>query len=200
MMQLTVCGIPRSGSTLVWQLLQALFPDIKVGQTHPGDYTSDGSFYFATIRNPFDVAASRYRVRLSRDPSSGGRPGMKAELAFMRTTYAGLDRVLAEPQVHLLRYEHFYCNYNEVFDAVETRLSRAVTHRERVLLEAEYSLGMNTMRAASQENFLKWDDKMIHGDHIGAVIPGSWSYLENWQKKMIQDEVSDIADEWGYLS
>lgn len=35
MKSIVMCGIPRSGSTLVWQILQAVFPGQDIPKTHP---------------------------------------------------------------------------------------------------------------------------------------------------------------------
>lgn len=66
-MNVVCCGIPRSGSTLCWQILSALFPDREIFKTHPAAWEPDGrTVTFITLRHPYDVAASRYQFRITR--------------------------------------------------------------------------------------------------------------------------------------
>jgi hypothetical protein len=49
------------------------------------------------------------------------------------------------------------------------------------------------------KDFNEWDDDMIHGDHIGAVKPGSWPKVlpeELWEPML--KFCWPIAEEWGY--
>jgi len=63
MLKISCCGIPRSGSTLCYQILHHLFPDIKIPRSHPGVWRPDGSWAFVTIRHPYDLVSSLYRLR-----------------------------------------------------------------------------------------------------------------------------------------
>lgn len=64
MRPLMICSIPRSGSTLVEQILQEVFPSERVCKTHPAttDWRPNGELVLTTIRDPRDVVASLYRV------------------------------------------------------------------------------------------------------------------------------------------
>lgn len=196
-----VNGIPRSGSTLVCQLLKgSVHPEeYEVIHTHPTvGYREPVYHTFITIRHPYDVAASRYRVRLSRNPESGGLDGLRSEMADMAQHYAGLEQLKQLPHT-VLRYEHFYNDYNQVFSAFEIALDIRIDSDDRYRLCHEYSLSANKMRASKLPDFNTYDNDLIHGDHIGSVVPGSWKdTLPEMYHQVMLDYCQPIAEELGY--
>lgn len=200
-MQLVMCGIPRSGSTMVWQILREVFlGEQDILQTHPGAWEpTEGTFAVVTIRDPRDVAASRYRVRLSRaGVASGGPVDLEAELHVMKEMFDGAKRILQSPSV-LLRYEDFWDNRNTIYEMIETHLGKVVKEEQRKRIDRLYGLEANQRRAAALPSFLEYDEDKIHGDHIGPVIPGSWKQvLPEWAVEMVSIFCKPLLEEWGY--
>ena len=197
-MKFIICGIPRSGSTLVWQIMQAIFADQKILQTHPVELVFDGSFAIATIRHPCDVAASRYRIRLSRGGiKCGGASGLEAELVVMKTHFDALSRI-RDSLGKLLWYEDFYQDYTVIYRMIQEEFHCNVSCLRREELDRLFSATANKERADKLNSFNEIDEQKIHGDHIGPVVPGAWTKLPDWQKDAIQEFCLPIADEWGY--
>ena len=203
MFKLAINGIPRSGSTLTGQLLRGVLETIDPGyiliRSHPGvGIREEVDHTFITLRHPYDVAASRYRVRLSRDPNTGGLQGLKAEISVMAQHYAGLQSLYQLPHT-VLRYEKFYNDYEVIYDSIETALGIRIQSIVKADLNIRYSLDSNRVRANKLENFLVHDDELIHGDHIGGVHPGSWKNTlpQELQSPML-DLCQGIAEEHGY--
>jgi len=184
----------------VWQLVQEIFPDQQIGKTHPDAWEyEDGLVSIITIRNPYDVAASRYRIRLSRGGEGvDGMIGLEAELDVMSTMYVGLKYVVCSPHM-LLRYETFYSNYDWIFDLLEIHFDLDIHENVRNHLKEKYSLAANKARAEKLKNFNEIDDMQIHGDHIGPVHPNTWQEsLPKWGHEMVRKYCEPIAKEWRY--
>lgn len=199
-MPVAICGVARSGSTLAWQLLSSCLKD-PVEQFHPYPATDlTCNRYVVTIRHPFDVIASRYRVRLSRGLCCQGIVGLEAELSVMLDHFAGARNVLNTRNAVLLRYEDFYDNYDKAFDLFEKFFEIEITTSHREILKEKYSLTSNMERAAKMMSFNEFDySSHVHGDHIGAVTPGAWrSQLESWGIALVRGTCTELVKEWGY--
>lgn len=197
--QIVMCGIPRSGSTLVWQILQAVFPDANVIKTHPDIWQSDGSIVIVSIRNPFDVVASLLRVRLSREGRKEPvQDDIENVLGRTKLCFDQLDGLLFGP-CYILRYEHFYRDYSLVYDMVRSVFGLSVSFADRDRINQQFSLKSNLERASALKDFNEVDELQIHGDHIGRVHPGYWErYLPNWSFSQVLETCESICKKWGY--
>lgn len=207
MRAIVVCGIPRSGSTLVWQILQEVFPEQDILQTHPADtdrIPDNDSLIVVSIRDPRDVAASLYRVRLSRGGDDvGGMDGLETVLARTKMYFSAAKALmrLASVRILLLRYEHFVHDRQVIYNSILDALGVAVPQKEQKRINAKFSLEANRARASKMEDFTEIGEFKIHGDHIGPVAPGSWmSSLPKWATQRVIDVCTPIAEEWGYES
>jgi hypothetical protein len=170
-----MCGIARSGSTAVWQVLRAVFGE-GIEQIHPDTWIPDNRKVIVTMRHPYDIAASRYRIRLSRGGvGCGGWQGLEAELYVMKSHFDGVKKIMAHGNYYILHYEEFWNNRWMIYDMIEKELGRFVPREERELIEQCFGLEANRKRAAQLKDFNSHDKDMIHGDHIGKVTPNSWS-------------------------
>lgn len=199
------CGVSRSGSTLVWQLLSRLLPGEPVLKVHPCECVPGGEWIFASVRHPCDVAASRYRFRLARspDPASdyvSGWVGVEAELHLMRRQFEALAALRGYPRFVALRYEDFVERHAVVYDEVERALKRPVPAAERARLSEECGVERNRARGASQEaSAAEFAAYQIHPGHVGLVRPGQWRDVipKQWQEAVLQF-CRPIAEAWGY--
>ena len=187
-------GVPRSGSTLVMQLATGLLGYVQ--HTHPAINEHNADISIVTIRHPYDVAASRYIVRLSRVGAKEGEyKDLEAEIVEMVKHFNGIHKV--DPKI-IIRYEHFYNNYPVIFDAVEQASGIKFTALVKKKLTDQFSLEANKVRADAQDSFLTFDEHGIHGDHINGVVPGSWRNLPVWTHKVIIQKCGELCREWGY--
>jgi len=199
-MSIAVCGVARSGSTLAWQILSGLL-GYPAGRIHPTKTTEfKWNRYVVTIRHPFDIAASRYRVRLSRDQRGAGREGLEAEIYVMLEHFQGAAKVLGTMDSMVLQYEEFYLNYDLAIDAFENFLGVEVSAERRETVKEEFSFAANQRRAETMASFLEHDPVTgIHGDHIGATHPGTWkTELPDWGIDLVRTRCSELAKGWGY--
>ena len=202
------CGIPRTGSTVTWQILKGLFPNQRVIKAHPAVWEPTGGWIFATVRHPLDTAASRYRMRLMRarvkhEPESErikGWTGMQAELHGMKHYFDALKNRLSYSKLIIVRYEEFFNDYNVIYDAIQSKMGRVIEESERRKLDEVCGLEANKLRSkpenANAEDFSKWQ---IHVSHIGTPEPGRW-------REVIPAEFHDrviefcrpLCKDWGY--
>lgn len=202
MRPIVVCGIPRSGSTLVGQIVQEVFSEQHVLKTHPADtgWMPGDEWIIFTIRDPRDVVASLYRVRLSRGGDNvAGRAGLDAVLGRVQQHFDALSLMRVPVGSVLLRYEAFVHDYGVVFDGVQALTQRRIPAPQRSHISTKFSLGANRHRADKLKDFNEVGDYQIHGDHIGAVEPGMWrKSLPEWGLKRVCDVCQPFVKEWGY--
>lgn len=200
MRPVVMCGIPRSGSTLVWQILSEVL-DQDIPKTHPGDWDPDGvSLAVVTIRDPRDVAASLYRVRISRGgPEVGGPEGLDNVLRQLQMYFRSVPKVLKGPHI-LLRYEELFENIDLIWGVFLGEFGVRIPCTEQSRIEEKFSLQANRERAACLKDFNEFDEYRIHGDHIGPAVPGSWRRsLPEWAHGCVEKVCGPIAREWDYV-
>lgn len=199
-MKVVGCGIPRSGSTLVWQILQAVFPTQIVLKTHPDIWQPDGSMAFVSIRYPRDVVASLYRVHLSRaGRQQGTSDDLEACICRMEVSFAALPKVLGGP-FEMLRFEAFYQSHHIVYDAIEDALAVLIPDAVRTRISKLFSLEQNRARSAVLKDFNAVDKDHVHGDHYGPAAPGYWDKtLPGWALPEVVRRCKPVEVEWDYV-
>ncbi len=200
-MDIVVCGIPRSGSTLVWQILREVFPDQLIGKTHLCTRKPE-VVPVATIRDPHDVVASLYRVRLSRGgEGAGSQEGLENVLRLAQKHFEVFPQLLVGSYL-LLRYEQFFNNHQIIYDGILKTFGTCVSPEDRERIDTKCSLEANRIRASHLKDFNEMDENFIHGDHIGpAPEPGSWmTMLPDWAVGRVKEVCGPIAEEWNYAN
>jgi hypothetical protein len=201
--RLVMCGIPRSGSTLVWQIVSEV-TGLTIEQTHPlyvreNGWNLRGTKLIITYRDPRDLATSLYRVRLSRGgPGVGGEDGLKCVIHRAKLYFDAARTFRGEGHL-FLRYEDFVDDRSVVFAGIKELTGIDVAPDERARIVEKFSLEANRARAARLPDFNVIDKNGIHGDHIGPVVHGSWrSWLPPWGVRMVEDGCAQTAREWAY--
>ena len=199
MRPIVMCGIPRSGTTLVWQILQEVFSDHVIYKTHPGAWEPDDSAVVGTIRSPYDVAASLYRVRLSRGGQDAGNEDDLNTILNRVGMYFNCMEDIRDGHCVIRKYEDFYENNEPIYDAILKMFGIWVAAPERARINDKFSLSANKERASKLANFNEVGDYGIHGDHIGGVVPKSWyRILPDWALVKTAEVCYPIAKRWGY--
>jgi len=194
------CGIWRSGSTFIWQVMRDLLPDHDVLKVHPygHGWKPDGSPIVATYRDPRDVLASCYRVKLSRDGKLVGTPDdLLTEVNNLARVWEAFEPIAKRPETLTLRYEWFTAHPDNAVDAIAARFGVSVTpERRRKILEAR-SVEANLKIAATLGSFLEIDaDTQIHGEHICGK---TWrDVLPEWAHETAIESTAALCRKWGY--
>lgn len=205
-MIVTACGIPRSGSTLVWQILTRVFPNKQILKRHPGGWAPDGSFAFGSIRDPYDCAASRFRARVigdkgdgSQETVAGTKAGLVQELRNMKHNFGALEGWMAACDHVVLKYEDFFNNFDVVFAAIEKHLSRKVTSEMRKQIEDDCSLARNRQRSYAPRDPKVYKTTLINSAHVGYGVPDTWKIvIPRWGYAILKQYCEPLCLKWGY--
>lgn len=169
-----VCyGIPRSGSTLIYQLISGVYPE-GVAKTHR--YCPHRVKTTVSFRDFRDVVVSLWRRS---NPTKLDR-GMTAEdvekfTATCRQRIEELDRYFERGGICPLRYEDFAPNPALVFSALEGSFGVVVAPEKAAGLIAQYSIEKNAAIAQKLGGFKSIDPaSQIHGNHIFRGEIGGW--------------------------
>lgn len=206
------CGVPRSGSTLVWQVLKICLPDYRVTKLHPcSQAISDtGQYIVGSIRNPYDIIASRFRARVANDNSDGAQEhvagtlkGLREDLHMTRANFDELKRLRKrfKGRIVVLRYEDFVGYFSAIFGPVSELLKIAIPHELRARAKREHSWDANLKRTLALAPGTARDSRMGLA-HLGTgciIQPGMWkTIVPVWGHASVRKCCSSLCAEWGY--
>jgi hypothetical protein len=197
-----VCGMERSGSTFVWQVLRELGCDVV--KSHSYDAQDALSVKLYTYRDPRDVICSYARTVLAPEVKRGelsdinSITGMSGELLRVAAY-----RLFYRPNARQLDYRCYvweanqgapicFIKYEDYFNGNEATLVGGISHFvsqfQEVKMDAnlfnmiakKYSKDKNAKRASAFDSFDEWDNEtQIHGNHI-TNGGSTWRDDFNW--------------------
>ncbi|HST30554.1 MAG TPA: sulfotransferase domain-containing protein [Chthoniobacterales bacterium] len=197
-LELVCYGIPRSGSTLVYQLISGIYPE-GIAKTHRYcPYRVKTTVSFRDFR---DVVVSLWRRS---NPTKVDR-GMTEEdiekfTATCRQRIEELDRYFERGGICPLRYEDFAPNPALVFSALERRFGIIVAPEKAAGLIAQYSIEKNAAIAQKLGNFKSIDPaSQIHGNHIFRGEIGGWrQFVTGDAAKRLEKLLEEPLRRYGY--
>ena len=166
-------GIPRSGSTLVYQLISEIYPE-GVAKTHR--YCSQRVKTVVSFRDFRDVVVSLWRRS---NPANRGRQMSDADVdkfaALCQDRVKELDQYFGRGGICPLRYEDFVNNPAVIFAAIEKAFGITVSPKKVQELVNQYSLEKNREVSRRLGGFKDVDPAtQIHGNHIHRGEVGAW--------------------------
>lgn len=177
---------PRTGSTLIYNILQYLFedrsfatigPPARVQKGHTPPYHSN-SVIISTIRHPIQAYASAWKAVI--------KPSLE-DLAFSYCLF--MEFCQKNPYITVLKYESFMKDWNVIFDGIELAFSITIPEEEKLRLEELFSLENMKKIAERYNNFSTYDDfTHIHGNHITNENDVSWKEIlpEHYHAEVIR--------------
>jgi hypothetical protein len=161
-------GPPRSGSTLVYNVIREGYPERTVLKEHwlTRYYRHPWSRapIVCTVRHPLDVVASRIQV-------DGDMPTTESIERNLQAVahYRLLLRIRHDPRVLTLRYESFVNDFDYLFDQLEQFLDERIDNETKTNIRGRYDLDEVRQKAKRLGSFENWDrEDHIHGNHISA--------------------------------
>lgn len=202
---ITIYSVGRSGSTLIRQVVEELFPNADVLSSH--DTVNEDTKLIIVYRDFRDVLVSHWRVHedIDLDMLKNGYKAPEYELdkyinTILKRIETGLNVLAKRSNVLLLKYELFYNNFNYIFDKIEKHFDVNITEENREQIEKKYNIQSNKKRQQKFSSFKDWDDKGIHGLHIYKGEINSW---ENIVHDSYKDKMNKIMyphlEKWGYI-
>lgn len=197
--QIIQFGIPRSGSTLVFNILREVFPDKHLKKTHSLNSKDLKCPIIATYRHPLDVMASLLQCQ-NREVSDAE---IKKELFLLNKN--GIWDILEfkdRPNVLLLRYERFFNDFDYLFNEIEKFFGTQIPDQLRTSLQSTYNIHNIKTSINSDLDFSSWDKKtLFHAQHISKFEGKSNYYNEFFSQNQIDYLAKSLAffmDEMGY--
>ena len=162
MRSILISGMPRSGSTFLWQCIREIIkndPDISLDRNHGGVHGKNYDFVLLTYRNIFDIVKS---LSLTHK--------MKIHEILEQNFFGEyLNQFLDDHKKgKLIVYENYLPeNPNKLIDLVFNMIFPEKKNQTYKIIE-KFSLEENKRRASKYEDFSSYDreDSMIHGNHI----------------------------------
>lgn len=195
-------GFPGSGSTVTWQVMNAIFKDVRKTHNCPPydprvkmvasvrDFRDVLCTYLARAHLPATQASIEFLVKLHASDARSFK-----DLYLVSDIWGCRDNVL------WLKYEDFFGNFGYLFDQLQQFFRVQIDPETRTRIEDEFSLTSNLERTRKANELCKqdgaegWLDKGwqaytvdgINGNHItgnGAV--GKW-------RKIIPEDLHDYV-------
>jgi hypothetical protein len=194
-----VCyGIPRSGSTLVYQLISGIYPG-GVAKTHR--YCPHRVKTTVSFRDFRDVVVSLWRRS---NPDALNRQITKPEVekfaGTCRLRIEELDRYFERGGICPMRYEEFARNPALVFAALERAFGVIVAPEKAAALIAESSIEKNAAIAEKLGSFKSIDPaSQIHGNHIFRGEVGGWrQFVAGDAAERLEELLREPLQRYGY--
>ncbi len=197
-MKIIQFGIPRSGSTLVTQIMKNALKT-KIFKVH--DYYL-GDKIVCTYRDFRDSSISNWRTRINPDRNKKiSRQEIYGQYKYIEHCEKFLKKYWEEKKAIFLRYEDFVDNYDYIYDALETYFGIKLDKEERNRLTNYSSFKKNMERSKEFNNFLEWDNEtLIHGLHLHKGKVGTWKeFVKPEDVKYLNDLFFKLLLGWGYL-
>lgn len=168
-----VAGLPRAGTTFVWQIVNSL---LTTGVVKTHHYLNVSHVPVVLIRrDPRDCAVSHWRWQKNR-----ARPMDLEEMVYWTAYY---DKYIRHFRQYLdsapheecwqLRYEDYWQRMDVLFDILESALKLEISDEKRAELSLRH--GMEANRAVAAKQDAGHDPKtLIHRDHVHEGLPGTW--------------------------
>jgi len=201
------CGIPRTGSTLVWQILSRALPMYNIIKAHPASWTPcDCELIVGSIRHPYDNAASCFRSRVIGDNGDGihvegTKKGLRAELNMLTNNYKVLRKLKDRygDKMVILRYEDFFNNFEVIFNIIEEKTSEIIPFRRREDIIKDCSFKTNLKRSITDIRGKEYKQTKINPGHVGVGIPGTWkTVIPRWGYSIMKKWCDPLCKEWKY--
>ena len=162
-------GAPRSGTTLVYNILKDIFPKNFVESRH---YYREKDKRFPTVvtyRNPLDSRTSsilRDNIAHFRDNSKPTNNELKKQIYHFDCLWTVFE-IRNNNNVLMLKYEDFVNNYEIIFNKIEKFFDINISSEVRNLVAERYSINSVEKICSKMKSYWEIDKKTFyHGNHI----------------------------------
>ena len=182
-------GLPRSGTTVLWNLLRECLPQKKVVKTH-WYFNSMNKFLTIGIKRDIrDCILSYYIATFTNAKTTKMR--LKDFKLFEHIVDKGIKNYklfLGHPNIYFIKYEDFVNNFNVLFNLLETIFKKKISDTERNFLINKYSkenIKKYLQNKKISNTFLQ-SDKITRfaGNHIYKGEVGG--YLTHMEKELLE--------------
>lgn len=175
---------PRTGSTLVYNILREVFPDNKIEKTH--NYEDKFSKYPVVVsyRHPLDSIASSIQ-RYGRTPSD--EEIMVQIQEFNKTGIWDILKIRRYPNVLMLKYEEFYSNHDYIYDRLEKFFSISIPAEQRRNISSQFNIDAVDGMVREFDNFQTYHKvTQLHGRHISKYKGEAFYYKDFFNPQQVE--------------
>lgn len=191
---------PRSGSTLVYNIMREIYPTKKIFKVHTLRAMCNELSVVVTYRHPLDCIASSI-IRYKREPN---QEELERQIKiFDEQGFKNLINIKDKSNFLMLKYEKYVDDYNYIYDRLEIFFNITIDKKKRESITSKYNIkSVEKMISESGDSFSDCDKKTkLHGNHI-SKYKGASNYYEDFfsieQIKFLKDYYSDILDTFDY--
>lgn len=191
---------PRTGSTLVFNILQELFVGYKIKKTHRYRFKYAIFPTVVTYRNPIDTIASMLLVK-KLEITHDNINKMITEVDLSQPSE--LIALSQKNNVLTLKYEDFYRNFDYIFDNLEDFFRIDISSDSRKTISDKLNINEVFKHTKNIGSFSEYDERtLFHGEHIseykGQIDYGS-EILSTEMKNVIKEHYKLFMIHFGYL-
>ncbi len=177
-------GVPRSGSTLIYNVIKALLPYARVKKVHDLRGVGESLPIVCTYRNPLDVMASLFESqKIELNQASLERQIVLLNLSGIWDAV----RVSDQSNTLMLRYENFYCDLAGAVRSVAEFLDVKVTEEKVGRITQKLRLESVVEHTAGLRDFSEVDKKTkFHGNHVSRFRGEPGYHVEVFDSEQIE--------------
>ncbi len=179
----------RSGSTLVFNILQDLFPTRVVIKRHNYNLNDKNFPTVITYRHPYDSIASLF-LKDQIIPTDEIIEDIIKQ--FREGGWNDFLNQFESSKILFLRYEDFCNDMNFILNSIEDYFNISISENKRAELKAKYEISNVKKKIEKFKNFSEYDEvSHFHGNHISKFSGNPNSY-----KKFFSDSQIKILDKY----
>ena len=175
---------PRSGSTLIYNILREVFPNTDIEKWHTYQNNTSHDPVVVTYRHPLDCIASsiqRYELIPTQDVIE------KQVIEFNENGIWDVLKIKNKNHVLILRYEEFVNNFDKIYDAIEQHFDIIIPIDKKATITKKYQIDNIQKIVESKSTFAEYDKiTHWHGKHISVYKGRPFYYQEYFQDDQIE--------------
>lgn len=188
----------RSGSTLVFNILQDLFPTKYVKKQHNYDLEDKNFPTVITYRHPYDCIAS---LILKDQVSPTDQIIEDKIMLFRKDGWNDFLNQFESSKILFLRYENFYNDIDFILSSIEGYFKIHISENKKVKLRNKYKISSVKKEIEKFKSFSEFDPQShFHGNHISKYLGTTNSYKKLFNTNQIRILEKHFNDEKRYLN
>jgi hypothetical protein len=175
---------PRSGSTLIFNILREVFPTKDIRKQHNYKYNISQCPVVISYRHPLDcIASSIQRYGLS--PTDEVIKNQIVE--FEKNGISDILKVKNKQNVLMIRYEEFVNDFDNIYNSIDDFFGTEISFEKRRVLTNRYQIENIEKIVESKNTFTEYDEiTHWHGKHISRYKGKPYYYQDFFQNDQIE--------------
>lgn len=179
-------GPPRTGTTLIYNLLKEIFPEKRIINSHY--LVEDDKYSYPIVisyRDPRDILVSLIRISFNGQISQDTIDKCINKYKLMRPLHQVL-KMHKNSNVLFLLYKKFHKDFDYIFDRFEDFFDIKIEVKKREELKEKYDVTKMKKIADTMKSFDEYDknETLIHGKHISDKLGSTGQYKDIFNEEL----------------